>query len=156
MTKNFDARLVAQCGINCGTCVAFFGYTMSGRKRKHVCMGCRNRTSLCAFIKKKCKRVANKQPVDFCFECSDFPCENLAKLDETYNRKYELSLIGNLNYIKEKGMNAFIENEKKKWTCPTCGEVISVHTKKCYNCDPLLTLIMLLPQTCATVRVFLV
>lgn len=121
MTKNFDARLVAQCGINCGTCVAFFGYTMSGSKRKHACMGCRNRASFCAFIKKKCQRVANKQPVDFCFKCSDFPCEHLAKLDETYNRKYELSLIGNLNYIKEKGMNDFIENEKKKWTCSTCG-----------------------------------
>ncbi|MGD9130973.1 MAG: DUF3795 domain-containing protein [Candidatus Bathyarchaeota archaeon] len=136
MSENFDAKLVAQCGINCGTCIAFFGYTMSGKKRKHVCIGCRTRPSLCAFIKKGCEALANKEQVDYCFECSYFPCEKLTKIEETYNRKYGLSLIGNLNYIKEHGMDAFLENEKKKWTCPTCGGVISVHTKRCYNCNP--------------------
>lgn len=136
MSEDFNAKLVAQCGINCGTCIAFFGYTMSGKKRKHACIGCRTRPSLCAFIKKGCKTLANKEQVDYCFECSYFPCEKLAKIEETYNRKYGLSLIGNLNYIKEHGMDAFLENEKKKWTCPTCGGVISVHTKRCYNCNP--------------------
>ena len=60
MHKNFDAKLVAQCGINCGACVAFFGYTMNGKKRKHACIGCRSRASLCAFIKKSCKALAKK------------------------------------------------------------------------------------------------
>ena len=136
MSENFDARLVAQCGINCGTCVAFLGYTMSGSRKKHVCVGCRTRASLCAFIKKGYKALANKERVEFCFECSYFPCEKLIKLEETYNRKYDLSLIGNLNYIKEKGMDAFLEREKTKLTCPTCGGVISVHTKRCYTCNP--------------------
>jgi hypothetical protein len=136
MSEQFDAGLVAQCGINCGTCVGFFGYTMSGKRRKHVCVGCRTRASLCAFIKKGCKALANGENVEFCFECSDFPCEKLSKLEETYNRKYGLSLIGNLKYIQENGMDAFLEREKDRWTCPTCGGVICVHTKRCYSCNP--------------------
>jgi hypothetical protein len=136
MTEDFEAQMIAQCGINCKNCVAFFGYTMSGSRKKHPCVGCRTRPSLCAFIKKGCKALADKKPVDFCFECSHFPCEKLAKLEATYNRKYGLSLIENLTYIKENGMNAFLEQEKQKWTCPTCGGVICVHTKRCYSCNP--------------------
>ena len=136
MSENFDAKLVALCGINCGTCVAFFGYTMSGKKRKHPCMGCRNRASLCAFIKKGCKRLANKELVYYCFECSDFPCESLAKLEETYVKKYGLSLVGNLKYIEANGIDTFLKNEQEKWKCPTCGGVTCIHTKKCYTCNP--------------------
>ncbi len=136
MTDNFEANLVAQCGINCGTCFAFFGYTMAGKRRMHSCMGCRARKSLCAFIKKGCKRIAEKKPVEFCFECSDFACENLVKMDIVYRKRFNMSLIENLNYIKEKGINAFLEEEKQKHTCPTCGGVICVHTKRCYNCNP--------------------
>jgi hypothetical protein len=136
VTKKFDAKQIAQCGINCGACIGFFGYTMSGSRRKHACVGCRTRASLCAFIKKNCKALANGEHVDFCFECSDFPCEKLAKIEETYNRKYGLSLIGNLNYIKENGMDAFLEQEQQKWKCPTCGGVICIHTKRCYTCNP--------------------
>ena len=138
MSEKFDAKLIAQCGINCGACIAFFGYTMGGKERKHgACIGCRNRASLCAFIKKGCKALANKEPVEFCFECSDFPCERLERIEKTYTRKYGLSLIGNLKYIQEKGMDAFLEREKEKWKCPTCGGVICVHTKQCYTCNPL-------------------
>jgi len=136
LTKKFDAQLIAQCGINCETCVGFLGYTMSGKKRKHACVGCRNRASLCAFIKKKCKRLANKEPIEFCFECSDFPCELMKRIEKTYTQRYGLSLIGSLNYIKEKGMDAFLEDEKERWTCPICGGIICVHTKRCYNCSP--------------------
>jgi hypothetical protein len=34
-------------------------------------------------------------------------------------------------------MDAFLEREKEKWTCPTCDGVICVHTKQCYTCNPL-------------------
>lgn len=135
LKDNFDAKLVSQCGINCGACVAFFGYTMAGKERLHPCLGCRTRKSLCAFIKKGCKRIAEKKPVDYCFDCSDFACENLAKIDYVYRTKYEMSLIENLKFIKEKGMDAFLENEKQKWTCPKCGGVICIHTKRCYRCN---------------------
>jgi hypothetical protein len=91
---------------------------------------------LCAFIKKGCERIAEKKPVEFCFECSDFACESLAKMEAVYITKYKLSLIENLKHIKEKGMDSFLKAEKEKWTCPNCGGVVCVHTKRCYTCNP--------------------
>lgn len=32
MNASLDAKLIAPSGINCGTCMAFFGYTMSGKR----------------------------------------------------------------------------------------------------------------------------
>ena len=78
------------------------------------CRGCRARKSLCAFIKKGCKRIAEKNPVEFCFECSDFACENLVKMDTVYRKRFNISLIENLNYIKEKGIDAHFLNLKRK------------------------------------------
>ena len=32
MRKSTEDKLVAPCGINCGGCIAYFGYTMSGKE----------------------------------------------------------------------------------------------------------------------------
>jgi len=136
MSEGFDAKHIGQCGINCKTCIAYFGYTMAGTKRKHPCKGCKTRPSSCAFIKQKCKKLANKEHVDYCFECQYFPCETLTTIDSTYREKYGLNLIENLKYIKNNGMDDFLKNEQQKWRCPTCNGVISVHTKRCYTCNP--------------------
>jgi hypothetical protein len=109
---------------------------MTGQKRKHACNGCRTRESLCAFIKKKCERLENKEQVGYCFECQDFPCAALKTIDSTYREKYGLSLVENLKYIQRNGVDEFLKREQEKWKCPTCGGVISVHTKRCYTCNP--------------------
>jgi hypothetical protein len=126
-------ELIAVCGMNCRICVGYFGYTMTGRKRKHTCSGCRISGKICAFVKKRCSK-ALKEEVTYCFECEDFPCEIIEKLDKTYREKYKMSTIDNLKFIKEKGMEKFLESEEKKYRCDECGGVICVHTGKCYEC----------------------
>ncbi|MCW4015600.1 MAG: DUF3795 domain-containing protein [Candidatus Bathyarchaeota archaeon] len=134
MSKNFTAELMSPCGIYCGTCIAFFGYTMAGKKRKMSCIGCRSRISKCAFLKKGCSKLASKQ-VEYCFECESFPCERLKAIDVGYLRKYGMSLVENLKHIQSKGINSFLKTEQEKRKCPTCGGVICVHTNKCYGCN---------------------
>ena len=73
--------------------------------------------------------------ISFCFECNDFPCERLKKLDKRYKEKYKMSMIENLKYIEKFGIDKFLKNERKNWNCPKCGEIICVHTKKCYSCE---------------------
>ena len=130
----FTDELIAPCGMNCGICVAFFGYTMKGGKRKHACKGCRVRSSLCAFIKRQCEKLVTNQ-IDYCFECTDFPCENLTKLDKRYRTKYGMSMIENLTYIQTKGIQQFLNHEEERWECPTCGGIICIHNKTCYSCN---------------------
>ena len=134
MSETFNAKLIAPCGMNCGICISFFGYTLSGRKRKHPCNSCRSRDKQCAFLKKQCDKLATKQ-IEYCFECPDFPCENLKTLDKRYRDKYGMSMIENLKYIQTNGIKKFLKNEQERSKCPTCGGMICVHNKTCYTCD---------------------
>jgi len=133
MMNKIESDLIAPCGMNCAICVGFFGYAVNGRKRKKKCIGCRLRNKHCVFLKKGCDNLT-KNKIAFCFECNDFPCEKLEKLDKRYREKYNMSMIENLKYIEKYGMDKFLKNERKRWKCPKCGEIICVHTKKCYFC----------------------
>ena len=44
------------------------------------------------------------------------------------------SPLENLRMIREKGMDAFLEHEKKMWTCSGCGKIFSVHDISCPHC----------------------
>jgi uncharacterized OB-fold protein len=45
-----------------------------------------------------------------------------------------MSRMGNLAFVKEKGMEAFLENERLGFSCPHCGHLVSVHRENCMNC----------------------
>ena len=129
----FLPEFIAPCGMNCGICVAFFGYTMRGEKRKHSCDTCRSRKSQCAFIKKECDKLATNQ-IEYCFECTDFPCKNLRTLDRRYKNNYGMSMIENLKYVQANGIEKFLKNEERRWKCLNCGGTICVHNRTCYDC----------------------
>jgi hypothetical protein len=135
MNEEFSKELFANCGINCRTCVGFFGYRLNG-ERQTPCGGCRTKEKSCEFFKKYCKNLSNREKIKYCFECPDFPCENLGKIDKEYSEKYGSSIIENFRQIKNMGMDEFLKSEKEKWKCPTCGGVTCVHTKRCYTCNP--------------------
>ena len=44
-------------------------------------------------------------------------------------------MIENLNYIKERGIEKFLEKEKLKWKCPNCDGIISCHNGICFECE---------------------
>ncbi len=52
-----------------------------------------------------------------------------------------MSLKENLEYIKKMGLGRFIEEQYMKYRCPKCGGLISVHNRKCFNCDTITKLI---------------
>ena len=131
----FTPDLIAPCGMNCGICNAYLAYSRGiPAKRGKVthCSGCLPRNKNC-FIKRGCQKLA-KNKVKFCFECNDMPCANLDRLDRRYRTRYNKSMVENLKELKEKGMKQFLRNQQKKYNCPACGDVISVHDRKCYAC----------------------
>jgi hypothetical protein len=131
------AELIAPCGMNCALCANYL--TMQNDLKKQgfgstYCPGCRPRGKNCAFMKKACEKLG-KGLVRFCYECGDFPCERLKRLDKRYRTFYHMSMIENLTYIKENGMRKFLAKERKQWRCPNCGETICCHNGICYNCE---------------------
>lgn len=70
----------------------------------------------------------------FCYECKDFPCPGLKKIDERYRTRYHVSFIENLKCIEKNGMRKFLASERKKYRCTECCGVVSIHGGKCYDC----------------------
>ena len=129
----YTKELIAPCGMNCRICLGYFGYTTTGKRRKMRCIGCRPTGKSCAHLKKYCKNKKINE-IEFCYQCNDFPCEQLQKLDNKYRERYDMSMMENLKDLKERGMKEFLETQEKKYRCPKCGDVISVHDGKCYTC----------------------
>ena len=135
--KKLNGDLIAPCGMNCALCSSYLALT-NDLKKKGVkmpyCTGCRARNKQCAFLKKSCSRLL-KGEVNFCFECPDFPCEQLKTLDVKYKSRYRMSMVDNSRFIKEHGMEKFLEEQEKTWKCPTCSGLVSCHNGLCFNCD---------------------
>ena len=97
------------------------------------CVGCKPTGKSCAHLKKYCKNKTINE-VEYCYECSDFPCEQLQKLDNKYRKRYDMSMIENLEYIRDNGMKGFLKSQKEKYKCQNCHSLICVHNCKCYSC----------------------
>jgi hypothetical protein len=130
-TVTFDRSLIAPCGMNCGTCIAYL-------REKNRCPGCRiysanKAISIQRCIIPKCIHLENTHS-KFCYDCVKYPCKRLNQLDKRYRTKYNTSFFENLTMIKEKGIDSFLVFEKKRRTCPDCGSVLSVHRNSCLIC----------------------
>lgn len=123
--------LIAPCGMNCGICMAYV-------RARNKCPGCREADTKKPITRIRCKikncGIFQKDGVKFCFECRNYPCNNLKHLDNRYRTKYDMSMIDNLEYIKDHGMRKFLKNEDVRWTCPHCGGKICVHRGTCVEC----------------------
>ena len=124
-------ELIAPCGMNCGICMAYL-------RKERRCTGCHgdDTNKSAYFIKciiKNCDTVKTNES-GFCFECAEYPCKRLRQLDKRYRTKYVMSMIENLENIKNIGLAAFVEEEKERWRCSKCGGVICVHRGYCYDC----------------------
>lgn len=129
--KAIPTKCIAPCGMNCRLCRAY-------KRPNKPCPTCRGDDSLkskaCLACKiKNCKQIASGK-VKYCFKCDNFPCRNLLHLDKRYRTTYGMSMIENLIYIREHGIRAFVRNEKKRWACPQCGDLLCVHKAQCGSC----------------------
>jgi hypothetical protein len=129
--------LIAPCGMNCGLCINYLALKndldKQGFKRMY-CPGCLPRGKNCTYMSRDCQ-LLGKGLVRFCYQCKDFPCTRLKALDKRYRTKYHMSMIENLEFIKECGMDVFLEKQREQWSCTDCNGVICCHNGLCLNCE---------------------
>ena len=134
-SEKFTPELVAPCGMNCGICKAYLAYSRGVPKQRGKvthCSGCLPRSKTC-YIKRGCKKL-RQNTFRFCFECEQMPCKNLERVDRRYRSRYNMSMVENLKELKAKGIEEFLKNQQAKYKCQACGDVVSVHDRKCYSC----------------------
>jgi hypothetical protein len=131
MNTSNNSYLIAPCGMNCAICMNYL-------RDKNKCPGCRGPDINKRVTRVRCKikncEAFNSNNRKFCFECGKYPCEKLKHLDTRYKTKYNMNMIENLEYIKNFGINNFLDNEKIRWTCDEFGGTICVHTGLCNSC----------------------
>jgi len=100
---------IACCGLDCGLCPTF--YTKGPSK----CPGC------CGldFVSKhpSCSIITccvKKNNFETCAECAEFPCSKLKNWDKYDSFICHRVSLTNLNFIKEKGLDLFLTQQKKR------------------------------------------
>lgn len=125
-----ETIMFAPCGMNCKVCYKHC-YT------KKPCDGCfktdKGKPEHCR--KCKIKDCVKLKGVSYCYECSEYPCKLIKNLEKSYNTRYGASLVENSHFVKANSLDAFMEQQKKRYTCPNCGGIISIHDSKCSECQ---------------------
>jgi hypothetical protein len=128
-----DPSLIAPCGMNCALCSKYLAW-LANPESPAACEGCRASDRRCSILKKACRRLRNHE-VEFCYQCEEFPCERLERLDRRYRTRYGMSLVNNLRRIRANGLEWFLEEQERRWRCTRCGGIVCVHTGRCSSCN---------------------
>ena len=121
MKSNERISMVAPCGIDCGICELHICkdnprlydqlITRGIPKDKIPCAGCRNIEGMCPVHPTKCATYTcvTERKVDFCYECSDFPCEKLQPAADRAEILPHNTKVFNLCTIKNFGLEHFLK-----------------------------------------------
>lgn len=124
---NIDTIMFAPCGMNCKVCYKHCYH-------KKTCTGCLNsdigKPEHCRTC--KIKNCIKDKELFYCYDCSDYPCQLIKNLEKSYNKKYQISLMENSAFVKEYGLNKFMEQQRIRYTCLKCGGMMEnvVNAKK--------------------------
>ncbi|HNX15401.1 MAG TPA: DUF3795 domain-containing protein [Oscillospiraceae bacterium] len=122
--------VIAPCGLICDLCSAF-------QRQKNRCPGC-TAEGIKPLSCSKCIIVncpeKNGDPTELCNLCSKYPCKRLKALNKRYSTNYGESLFENFRQIELLGLDHFITEAETFWSCPGCGELLSVHHPQCTRC----------------------
>lgn len=72
---------------------------------------------------------AKKRRVRYCFECKDFPCESLEAFSSD-GVSHHKRTVENMKKMKEIGIVAWIEEQKRKGQCAFCPRMARDDTAK--------------------------
>ncbi len=148
-----DGRLMAGiCGLYCGTCPNYLAArqgdleqlkTIAAANSMNVadvgCDGCLSDRVMpfCVECKNGFRRCAEDKGVTWCFECTEFPCErlrNFTKMHIVDGMPHHACVIDDLRYMKEHGVDSWLEVQDRAGRCPECGKRLYWFVRECPGC----------------------
>jgi len=127
MRSLIDISMIAPCGMNCAICRAHL-------RQKNPCHGCHDAEQHKPKTRVLCPlRICDRRKGKYCFDCVDYPCDRLKRLDKRYRTQYGMSEIENLEYIRNHGITKFLEREQNRWI--RNNNIFCVHDRKYYKLE---------------------
>jgi hypothetical protein len=149
-------KLVGICGIYCGSCPKY----LASRIQDHAylnqtsqetgylveeirCDGCLSDKvyPTCIECRHGFRECSKAKGVTWCFECTDFPCQRLRdflNIHVVNGISHHALLIEELHYMKDHGIDAWVEKQEKASQCPSCRQRVYWHDHQCPYCKMLL------------------
>jgi len=138
-----QVELIAPCGMNCAICSRYLSYV--NNLKRSQCPGCRPGNKNCSYLFAKCFGIngalQGNANASFCFECDQYPCKQINRMDDRYRSNYGMSVKDNLVSIKKIGVVKFTKEQHEEYRCSKCGGLISIHNRKCFKCDAITRLV---------------
>ena len=124
-----DTCVDAVCGIYCGAC----SMRMDSVTSEIKCLGCKNTQKPPSYAPQcEVRQCAALNKVQSCGLCKDYPCEKI-KAFFIDRPKYGLR-EKNLNTVRDKGLPAWLQEQKARWTCQKCKTPFSYGIETCQKC----------------------
>jgi hypothetical protein len=147
-----NRELVGICGIYCGSCPSYLaqvendvaelekrardmGFTLEEVR----CNGCLSDKVMptCVECRHGFRQCAREHEVTWCFQCADFPCQRLEDFKDVHivdGISHHEHLIDELYYLREHGIEAWLEKREAESRCPQCGKRLYWCIRTCPDC----------------------
>ena len=139
MTTRYDTY----CGLYCGAC-SVMRANEEGRIKEQAkewerqpeeitCHGCKSGV-LSGYCKTcEIKACASEKGLEFCIECEAYPCKPLiAFRDDEW--PHHSVVTRNSDDLKRRGLERWLQDQAKRWSCPTCSHRTSWYDQTCPSC----------------------
>jgi hypothetical protein len=139
-----DKQFAAICGLFCPACTVFIGTKEEPDRLKYLaqrmghsveeieCSGCRSEKRCFSCESCKITTCAAEKELDFCGECSDYPCEQLKIFQAQMPHRIEL--WEDQTRIKEVGYEQWYREKIEHYSCPECHTINSAYDISCRKC----------------------
>jgi hypothetical protein len=139
-----DTRLAGPCGLFCSSCKVYIATRDQAAIRKSIaeslylpklsleCNGCRSNSRHHTCKECHIRDCAALKGLDFCGECSDYPCEKLSEFQT--GRPHCAELFANQDRILEAGFETWFQEMNVRYACPECSTINSAYHLSCHNC----------------------
>ena len=153
MNSQERRKLAAPCGLYCGACSTYIarkrgdeaaldvvakritelrGWVIKSEEDL-VCDGCLS--SQLAIMCRRCamRTCAIEKGITYCAQCSDFPCKTIIDFNND-GRPHHSEVLDNVCRQQEIGIDAWLDEQEKRWHCMACGCIIEWYDTQCPQC----------------------
>jgi predicted RNA-binding Zn-ribbon protein involved in translation (DUF1610 family) len=137
-------EFAAPCGLYCGVCGILIAHRDGNLKFKERltqvygvgvedirCSGCLSDDPFVYCRTCPIKLCTVEKGIEGCHECDDFPCQLIEDFPLPVGRKVILRAIPTWRSL---GTERWMEEEEKRYLCPSCGYALFRGAKRCRNC----------------------
>ena len=146
-------ELAAPCGLYCGACSTYVARKRGDQaalsavakriaqlrgwilkpEEDLVCDGCLS--SQLATVCRRCsmRACAVEKRIAHCAQCSDFPCQTIIDFNND-GRPHHSEVLANVRHQQKIGIDAWLDEQEKRWRCSTCSCPIEWYDTQCPQC----------------------